>query len=132
MRAECARIGTLDRARAIGAELVEPARALFGLSASAPAEFVRASTVARCMGGKVWLCNAGANIPCGKADARRDNPGAAAFCKDNPNAAIVPMAATGHATIYAFRCAAGRARVERRFGEVDARGFVAGAWKRLR
>lgn len=127
----CARNANDDRLRPIGAALVAPARAVFGLAASAPDEWVRASTVARCMGGKVWLCNRGANIPCGKANARRANAGASAFCRQNPGADSVPMAATGHDTLYAYMCRGAVARVAKQVSAVDARGFVADAWKRL-
>ncbi len=131
MRARCARVGDDDRAIPIDASLVGAARAAFGLAADAPADWVVASTVARCMGGAVWLCNAGANIPCGKADANRRNAGASAFCRQNPGAQTVPMSATGHATIYGYVCDGTRARVTKKFGAVDARGFVADSWKRL-
>lgn len=131
MRAACARSGNDDRMRPIDASLVAAARKMFGLSADAPAGWIAKSTVARCMGGRVWLCNYGANIPCGKADTRRVNPGAVAFCKEHPGSGIAPMSATGHATIYSFTCRGAKARVERKFGSVDKRGFVAGSWKRL-
>lgn len=131
MRALCAKSGDDDRAMPIDASLVGAARKAFGLSADAPADWVAASTVARCMGGAVWLCNAGANIPCGKADANRSNPGADAFCRQNPGAQGVPMSAIGHAAIYAYACDGTKARVTKKFGAVDARGFVADSWKRL-
>jgi hypothetical protein len=130
-RAACAKIVDDDRLRPLPGNLVAQARRLFDLSADMPVDFVRTSTSMRCMHGDVWLCNAGANLVCGKADARRRSPGADAFCRQNPNATGVPMAATGHATIYAWTCVGGRARIERRFETIDGRGFIAGNWKRL-
>jgi hypothetical protein len=85
----------------------------------------------RCMGGTVMLCNVGANIPCGKANKSKDLPGARDWCRENPNSDFIPMAATGHDTIYEWRCDGRKAVIARQFHEVDERGFVADAWMRL-
>ena len=63
----------------------------------------------RCVGPQLMACWVGANLSCGKANVRRRLPGATAFCRDDPNAASIPMAATGHDTIYDWRCVNGRA-----------------------
>jgi hypothetical protein len=77
------------------------------------------------------LCNVGANIPCGKANTSTDLPGAKDWCRKNPDSDFIPMAATGHDTIYEWRCERGKAVIARKFHAVDDRGFVADAWMRL-
>ncbi len=54
-------------------------------------------------------CTVGANLNCGKADTRRDLPGATAWCRENPDSDFIPMFATGHETIYDWRCTKGQA-----------------------
>jgi hypothetical protein len=89
-------------------------------------------TVYRCAAGRVMVCTVGANLPCGKANASRA-PGAGVlrWCHDNPNAADVPAAATGHDTIYQWRCGDGVPQIVRQTLHVDPRGFVAEFWKVL-
>jgi hypothetical protein len=128
----CARLGTDDRLRPLSASLVPEARRLFGISGEAPDAFVQKSTTFRCMNGKVWLCNYGANLVCGKANTSKSLPGAEDFCRQNPDAAAIPMAATGHDTVYEWTCAGDRARISRQVQKVDPRGFIAANWKELR
>lgn len=85
----------------------------------------------RCMNGEVWLCYVGANLACGKADVG-DSAGAATYCALNPNSMGVPMSATGHATVYSWKCVGGKATIDRQIERVDPRGFVAGNWKQLK
>ena len=78
------------------------------------------------------VCTAGANLPCGKADiSRTPGHGASAWCKDNPDADFIPAYATGHGTIFAWRCMDGAAVVEKRLLDVDAQGFIRQFWKPL-
>ena len=77
-------------------------------------------------------CTVGANLNCGKADMRRALPGAAAYCRENPDSTFIPMFATGHDTIYDWRCAGGKAVAGKMLLSVDPQGFVAGNWKPLR
>lgn len=127
----CARVTDDDRVRPIPAALVPAARRLFSFSADTPGGYVRKSTTFRCMEGKVWLCNYGANLVCEKADARRTSAGAADYCKENPGTDVVPMAATGHDTIYEWTCAGNKAVISKQIETVDPRGFMAGNWKPL-
>ncbi|MCI4680809.1 hypothetical protein K9U39_08405 [Rhodoblastus acidophilus] len=129
LAAHCASIGDDDRTRPIPAETVPAALKLFKFPADA-AGFVQASTVYRCMGGAVWLCNHGANLTCAKADVSRASKGAEAFCRQNPGAAVVPMVATGHNTIYSWKCVGGKPQIASA-EKVDRRGFIANQWKRL-
>ncbi len=54
-----------DRVRPIPPKLADAAIRLFGQHPDG-AEWVRESTVYRCMGGAIWLCNHGANLTCDK------------------------------------------------------------------
>lgn len=126
----CARMADDDRVRPIPAALVPEARRLFGTPDS-PSAYIRKSTSFRCMRGKVWLCNYGANLVCGKANASRTSAGATDFCKQNPGSDIVPMAATGHDTIYEWKCVGDEAHISRQIETVDPRGFITENWKQL-
>jgi hypothetical protein len=96
-----------------------------------PEEAARHAVV-RCVGPKLLACSIGANLNCGKADARRSLPGAIAYCRANPNSDFIPMFATGHATIYDWRCRGGHAIPGRRVATVDAQGYMAENWKEIR
>ena len=82
----------------------------------------------RCMNGKLLACFTGANLPCGKLNTARDNTGADAFCRTNPDAPVVPAFATGHDAAYAYRCANGHAAVTGETFQPDPRGFAASLW----
>ena len=62
LSAHCASVGNDDRVQRIPAELVSAARRTLGLGSAEPDASLQASTVFRCMSGKVWLCNHGANL----------------------------------------------------------------------
>jgi hypothetical protein len=67
----------------------------------------------RCAGGTVLACLYGANIPC-RAKAvtdRNPTPAIRDFCRDNPDAAVVPMVVTGHETMVSWACHAGQPAV---------------------
>jgi hypothetical protein len=133
--AYCARVGTDDRldagdGAASGAALQALAPYLheaLGLPPEAslsPQEFFW-----RCMDGEVFVCARGANIPCdSKADRAKLNRGAAHYCRENPNAAEVPAYATGHRTVYLWKCVAGHAERGPKVGATDRRGFRTDFW----
>jgi hypothetical protein len=73
----------------------------------------------------VRACFTGANLPCVKMNIARDNEGPDAFCRSNPNAPGGPAFASGHDSIYAYRCRGRRAEVESTIFPLDARGFAA-------
>ncbi len=127
----CARVTNDDRVRPIPITLVPKARQLFSFSAQAADAYIQKGTSFRCMDGKVWLCNTGANLVCGKADTNRTSAGASAFCKDNPGSDAVPMAATGHDTIYEWKCDGKKAVIAKEAVTVDPRGFLSDNWKPL-
>jgi hypothetical protein len=92
----------------------------------------RDASYVRCAGSTLMGCTVGANLDCFKADTRRVLTGATAWCRDNPNAESIPMAATGHATIYEWSCKEGRAVAGKPLVKVDSQGFIADNWKALR
>jgi hypothetical protein len=126
----CASVGTDDEVRPIPSELVPQALGLFYLQPVDPGQ-VRRSTVYRCMDGAAWLCNYGANLICAKADVSRVSRGAQSYCRENPGSEVVPMAATGHATIYPWECIGNKARIKSGSVTVDRNGFIDDQWKRL-
>ncbi len=89
---------------------------------------IHAGAHIRCMDGRLWACFTGANLPCHKMNTSRDNKGAESFCQTNPQAPIVPAFATGHDSIYSYRCVAGRAEITGTTFPLDARGFAATLW----
>jgi hypothetical protein len=131
VQAYCARVGDDDRVQPIPDALLPNARRMFDVEAGTADSYVQATTSVRCMNGAVWLCSYGANLICEKADVSRDSPGADQFCKQNPDSIGVPMAATGHATVYDWKCVGREARITGQIVEVDGRGFIAGNWKQL-
>jgi hypothetical protein len=99
----------------------------FGISV----DTARSAATVRCAGGKLMACWVGANLDCGQANTLRSLPGASAYCRDNPGADSVPMVATGHDTIYDWRCVGRRAVAGKANRAVDARGYVADNWREL-
>ena len=87
--------------------------------------------VIRCADGAVLVCVTGANLNCGKADTSRQNQGAINWCQGHPDTAFVPLFAAGHASIYAWHCAQGKAVPGRIVQPVDARGFSAAHWRKI-
>ena len=94
-------------------------------------DLARNAAFVRCAGTKLLACWIGANLNCGKVNARRSLPGASEFCRANPDADVVPMAATGHDTIYDWRCVGGRAVATKTVVAVDRQGYDAGNWKEI-
>jgi hypothetical protein len=133
--AYCERVGTNDRLTGAGsasseasAKILEPyLRAALELPAETPLPV--GSVFWRCMQGKVYVCAVGANLPCGsKADQAKRNRGAETYCRENPATTEVPAFATGHETIYSWRCAAGKALRGAPIAELDRRGFRTDIW----
>ena len=137
--AYCAAVGTIDAPdeRYAGATVPEPLlvdlREKAGIADDAPADWVEAGTVWRCMDGAVWACFAGANLPCSeKADTSTTPwPEMEEFCQEDPNADVIPAAVTGRATVYEWRCLEGTPQVIRQCFEPDAQGFISDFWYEL-
>jgi hypothetical protein len=113
----CAGKGTTDEAKPIPPSLVAFAIRLYGEDAD---------VVYRCVDNRAWICSYGVNIPCGKADTRRNIPEVIQFCRENPNEAV-PPAASGHNVIYSWKCVRGKPVITS-VGKVDARGYQAEYW----
>ncbi|MDR3466261.1 MAG: hypothetical protein P4M07_09995 [Xanthobacteraceae bacterium] len=92
---------------------------------------VRDAAFVRCVGDRLMGCYVGANLICDKADTRRALPGATAWCREHPDS-MIPMAATGHATIYDWACRGTNAVAGRVLQAVDPDGYIADNWKQIR
>ena len=108
-------------------DLVPALAAAFGADKDA----VSAAGFVRCVGGKLMGCFVGANLNCDKADLRRSSFGASAWCRSHPGAKDIPMAATGHDTVFAWSCKGDRAVPGRMIMKVDRQGYVADNWKEI-
>jgi hypothetical protein len=126
-------IGAPD-ARYTGAAMPDPVarglKAALAQPADAPTELLLRNSIWRCMDGKVYACTVGANLPCSeKADAGREPaPALADFCRQNPGAEVIPMAVTGRATVFAWRCTGEHPAIVRQFPQPDAAGYLANVW----
>jgi hypothetical protein len=125
----CARVGTDDTLRPIPATLVPAVNQAF--HTAMPADVATRMTVFRCADGRVLACGVGANLPCEKADTSRVSVGGARWCEEHPDAPFIPAYATGHATIFDWRCRDGAALIAKQRFTVDRRGFVAEFWRWL-
>jgi hypothetical protein len=92
---------------------------------------VNAAAYVRCVGAKLLACYVGANLVCDKADTRHSLPGGTAWCRANPGSQVIPMSATGHATIYQWSCQGRRAVAGKAAMHVDPQGYIAENWKEM-
>jgi aconitase A len=109
----------------VPADLVSRVGKAFQIDDSA----VNAAAFIRCIGSKLVACYVGANLVCDKADTRPSLPGATAWCRTHPGSQIIPMAATGHGTIYQWSCHGRRAVAGKAGIHVDPQGYIAENWK---
>jgi len=135
--AYCAAVGRVDApdARYSGPQvpdrIINGFKKAAGLEASTePMDMFRTTTIWRCMEGKVYACNFGANLPCdSKANTDRTPSQAMAdYCTANPNSDVIPTSVTGHDTIYSWHCAKDSPQVLEQIGQVDAAGYPAQIW----
>lgn len=126
-RQYCARVGNDDELLRPPRSLARDIRRLFDISAS----YALASAYYRCADGEVRLCTVGANLPCGKANTSAVLPAATQWCETHENSDVIPLAVTGHDTLYSWRCAGRLAKPGAPVGKLDARGFFAEYWKTL-
>ncbi len=132
----CASLRNDDTLRAYQPSLrggtVKAFRAMFPGAKAAPDDaLLQAQAKFRCMNGKAYVCFIGANLPCGKLNTSRENEGAENFCRSEPEADFVPMSATGHDSVYSYRCHDGKPEVLRATYELDERGFAKSLWMAL-
>jgi len=96
------------------------------------ARFIRGGGYYRCSHGRLFVCAVGANLNCGKADTERNPDSVVAYCLHNPNNPFIPMAVTGHATVYSWKCVGGAPQLLEGGLSVDADGYVADNWRELK
>lgn len=133
----CAAVGTVDApderytGPQVSDEIIQGYIAAAGLEASTePMEMFKQTTIWRCMGGQVYACNFGANLPC-DAKANTDRTPTQAmkeYCQANPGAEFIPMSVTGRETVYAWHCAQQTPEALEQAAQVDAAGFLANIW----
>lgn len=132
----CAKVRNDDTVRGYDPSLREPTIKAFktmfpdGKAEPDPSSFA-AEAHYRCMNARVMVCFVGANLPCVKINTAKDNPGANAFCKQNPDEDSVPAFATGHDSAYTFKCRGGKAVVNGTAWTLDKRGFAREIWTAL-
>lgn len=135
--AYCAAVGTIDQpdARYTGEKV--PDTVIQGYIKSAglkdttePMDTFKQTTIWRCMDQKVYACNFGANLPCdSKANTSKTPTQAMAdYCKENQDSEFIPMAVTGHDTIYSWHCVKGTPELLDQIGKVDAAGYLEQIW----
>ncbi len=133
----CASVGTVDTpdARYVGTPvpdaIINGFKQAAGLQSSTePLDAFRKTTIWRCMGGKVVVCNFGANLPCdSKANIdKTPSPELSDFCKANPDSDIIPMSVTGHDTVYNWRCTNGSPEILSQIDQADAQGYLQRIW----
>jgi hypothetical protein len=135
----CAAVGTIDipDARYTGPQIpVAIARGLakaFGLPPKASVDPFLRNSYWRCMDGKVYACNVGANIPCmSKANISLTATTAMnEYCQANPDAEFIPAYVAGRETVYLWKCIGKTPGVVRQVNRPDARGFLANFWYQI-
>lgn len=134
--AYCAAVGTINApdARYTGPKVPEAvAKGLqkaFGVPASDPLDPFLQNSIWRCMGGKVYACNFGANLAC-DAKANTDNKptsGESDYCKQNPASDFIPAYITGHDSVYNWSCKDGVALAGEVIIKPDAQGYLSNIW----
>jgi hypothetical protein len=127
--AYCAAVGDIDAPDARFTGVSVPAAIEDGMRrAGGPTNGLRW----RCIGGQVYACGVGANLPCGPADTTpQPRPGLVAWCAENPDAATAPAVATGRETVYEWGCRGATPTIVRQVLTADARGFIAQFWRRI-
>jgi hypothetical protein len=134
----CAAIGTIDTPNEQYTGPKMPDSIVEGMlkqgivSSDAPLEFQK-NAVWRCMDHSVWVCHFGANLPClEKADTSKVATSAMEdFCKASPTAESIPAVVTGRATVFEWKCNAGKPEIVRQVFQVDHQGYLANFWYKL-
>ena len=132
----CKAIGTIDSpdTRYVGPKvpeaIVQGLKKAFGAPPDGPIDVFMRGTYWRCMDGKVYSCNVGANLPCTeKADkSRTPNEGMINFCNSNPDSEIIPAYAAGRATVYDWSCNGTKPQIVKEVTQVDAEGYISNIW----
>jgi hypothetical protein len=134
--AYCAAVGTVDSpdSRYVGPKMPEAIvvglKKAFGVTEGAPPDVFERGTYWRCMDGKVYACNVGANLPCTeKADTSREpNQGMKEWCDSNQDSEFVPAFAAGRATVYEWRCTGNEPTIVKEINKPDSAGYISNIW----
>ncbi len=138
--AYCASVGTIDTpdARYTGTPvpdaIINGFKQAAGLTSSTePIDQLRKSTIWRCMDGKVYVCNFGANLPCdSKADTSQTPSFAIAdYCNHNPDSDFIPLAVVGHNSIYSWHCNGHNPEIREQVDQADTQGYLRRIWYAL-
>jgi len=132
----CKAVGTIDKPGSdytgpeVPQSIAEGLKKAFGSPESAPIDIFMRGTYWRCMDGKVYACNVGANLPCyDKANMDKEpNEGMVNYCKENPGSDIIPMSATGHSTVYDWKCDGTKPVAGKQVVQVDQQGYQKDIW----
>ncbi|MGO8952931.1 MAG: hypothetical protein ACLQF2_06285 [Rhodomicrobium sp.] len=116
------------RPEKVPADLAASVASAFHIDAAS----ARDAAFVRCAGRKLLACYTGANLVCDKAGTRRTLQGATAWCQEHPGSKGIPMAATGHRTIYDWSCKGRRAVAGKAVMTVDPQGYIAENWQEIR
>jgi hypothetical protein len=135
----CTAVGTIDTpdnrysGPAIPDAIAQGLKTASGASTDAPLQIFKNGSYWRCMGGKVYACFVGANLPCdSKANTDKTPTSAESdYCKSNPNSDFIPAAVTGHDTIYAWRCKNDTPAIDKQVFHVDSQGYIQEIWYQI-
>jgi hypothetical protein len=135
----CSAVGTIDvpdsryTGPAIPDAIAQGLKTASGAAADAPIDIFKQGSYWRCMGGKVYACFVGANLPCdSKADTDKTPTSAETdYCTSNPNSDFIPAAVTGHNTIYSWRCNQNTPAIDKQVFNVDSQGYIQEIWYQL-
>ncbi|MEQ9618502.1 MAG: hypothetical protein RIG61_04950 [Deltaproteobacteria bacterium] len=137
--AYCEAAGTVDspgpeyKGPAVPESIAEGLKKEFGSPESAPTDVFKRGTYWRCMDGRVYACNVGANLPCTeKADTSKNpNKGMTDYCKDNPNAEFIPAYASGRSTVYEWKCKGSKPEIVKKIIDADPVGYQKNIWYKI-
>ena len=135
----CKSVGTVDTpgAEYTGAKvpdvIAQELRKDMGVSDTMPKDMFDDGTYWRCMDGSVYACNVGNNLPCkDKADVSKEpNDGMLNYCGENPDADLIPMYASGRATVYEWKCDDGTPEIVKQIAETDKAGYIKDIWYKI-
>jgi hypothetical protein len=136
--AYCAAVGTIDAPDATYTGPKVPESVAQGLQKAlnapdTPLDVLENGSSWRCMGGEVYACFVGANLPC-EAKANTDQTPTqdeVDFCKQNPDSEVIPAVVTGRETVYEWRCRNSAPEIVKQVFQPDAQGFVSEIWYKI-
>ncbi len=129
--AYCTAVGTIDQpdSRYVGPKIPDANVDSFVTLYDEQADYVSQFGSWRCFRSQPLACLPGANLPCWKMNtSQTPNDGMAQYCQANPDSDFIPAVATGHDTVYSWRCTGTTPTIERQWVGVDPEGFGTNFW----